>query len=716
MPSQDVALHLFYDGAWRDVTADDDVLTRGPVTIRRGQGEESSAPRPAQVDALLANDDDRYRTSNPTSALYGRAGRNTPAAITVAGNTRAVVEASSWACDQTQDFRQTPRRGSAWTELEGGGLLQRIGQWTQPLRSPFRQYNDTITGAIGYFPGEQARGSTTLVSTIDGTRQQGDFTGAAFDSQYRPAGSGPLMDIEDGAGMGFYFAGPDNPTSTAGWQLSWVARYEPFESGQQTIMYWETGDGTAYGLDIDPDVGDMFMFSSKGGVTVINAVWTYDDYDFTQWTLFSIDASYSAGTTTVWVNWTNEQSTDGGFGVPSFAGVPASLRWWSVLGGAGEIPAGSTMGHVMGFPANSGAGTDLFGSARRYAWTGYLNEPAALRFIRLCNLFNIYYIVSASYLSSTPMGPQPVATLAELLQEIVTTDDAILFDYRTDIQVALIVRQDRYNRAVRTHLVPEDLPALPREVVDDLPIHNFVTAVQREGAEAVAEDSTGPLGTQPPPVGAGLYEQRVDVNLGAPDWQLADVANWWLRRGTVNLPRFPQVVVNLAALPASKVAEIEAVDVGDVITIGDFREDLIRLQVLGYTETIGTRSRKIVFNCAPDLQFDVARWLADGATLTDTTKRYDSRTSTLSAAVAATAGTMVVTFTDPTDAWSTTGAPYDWVLAGERVTVTAMGAMSGSGPYSQTATVRRSVNGVLKAQTAGTPIHMHPDQQARYAL
>ena len=107
-----------------------------------------------------------------------------------------------------------PRRGSAWTELEGGGLLQRIGQWTQPLRSPFRQYNDTIIGnTIGYWPGEQARGTTTLLSTVPGTTQQGEFKGVAFDSQYRPPGFAPLMDIEDGAAMGFYFAGPISATS-----------------------------------------------------------------------------------------------------------------------------------------------------------------------------------------------------------------------------------------------------------------------------------------------------------------------------------------------------------------------------------------------------------------------------------------------------------------------------------------------------------------------
>ena len=177
------------------------------------------------------------------------------------------------------------------------------------------------------------------------------------------------------------------------------------------------------------------------------------------------------------------------------------------------------------------------------------------------------------------MGPQPVATLAEHFQEIVTTDDALLFDDRTNIRLRLLCRLDRYNQTPALELSPADLPALPREVIDDLPIHNLVTASQRDGGEAVAEDSTGPLGTQPPPDGAGEYRQRVDVNLAVPPWQLPQVANWWLRRGTVDLPRLPQVTIDLTPLSPAKIAEVEAVDVGDVITIDGFREDLIRLYV-----------------------------------------------------------------------------------------------------------------------------------------
>jgi hypothetical protein len=47
------------------------------------------------------------------------------------------------------------------------------------------------------------------------------------------------------------------------------------------------------------------------------------------------------------------------------------------------------------------------------------------------------------------------------------------------------------------------------------------------------------------------------------------------------------------------------------------------------------------------------------------------------------------------------------MIEGERVTVTAMTAAAGTGPYTQTATVTRSVNGVVKAQLSGARVNVY---------
>jgi hypothetical protein len=157
------------------------------------------------------------------------------------------------------------------------------------------------------------------------------------------------------------------------------------------------------------------------------------------------------------------------------------------------------------------------------------------------------------------------------------------------------------------------------------------------------------------------------------------------------------VEIDLNALP-SLVTAVESVRVGNVIEITGFRENTVRLYVLGWTETIGTHTRKIVFTCAPDQQFVVGEWDA-------TDSRWDSATTTLKTGVNTTATAWTFRTQSSKGVWSTT-TPYDCFIAGERVTVTAMGAASlVSGAYDQAATVTRSVNGIVKSQATDAPIH-----------
>jgi hypothetical protein len=232
-------------------------------------------------------------------------------------------------------------------------------------------------------------------------------------------------------------------------------------------------------------------------------------------------------------------------------------------------------------------------------------------------------------------------------------------------------------------------------------VHNVVTAAQRDGGEYTATDSTSSMGTQAPPNGRGEYKQRKDVNVADEPTGLLQQAYWWLNRGTVDLPRFPQVVVNLAALGPAKRAEVEAVDVGNVIEIVNYRENVIRLHVLGYTEVIGKSdaSRSIAYNCAPDRQFQVGVW-------DSTTSRWDLKSCTMSSAAGPTATTLTLAIADD-EQWSTTHA-YDLKISGELIGVPAggMGARTGTGPYQQVITgAVRSKNGIRKTLPAGAGVH-----------
>lgn len=717
MPSQDVAVELFYDSAWHDLVPDDDVFADG-ITIMRGDSDESPAPRPASVDLRLQNDDDMYRTSNPESPLYGKAGVNTPLRVSVGGTVRGHVEASSYAAGQSGDFRRYPKRGKAWVDVEAGGVLQRVNQWTEPLKSAFRQYNETLSHVIGYWPGEQARGSTQLISTVPGTSSSpvgtasvglpGPFLGMAFDSQHRPLSSAPLMDFDsETAEVGPYFLRNPSASTTAGWQLSWAARYEPLAAGEQQIMNWATRDGSQLTLSLNPTTGNINVFGAdSGGGTLFDHTVSYSGWDWTQWTLFSIDFQYAAGTTDVWVNWANAANTLTGFSHTSYSGEPGYLDWWN-MSTFGGVPQGSTVGHIIGVDVSSTGGVDLFHVDRREAWTGYLNETAADRFARLCTLKGIAYTILGTAADSYPMGPQGVDPLAVQFEEIKTTEDGPIFDDIDAVALVFMLRNYRYNQtpALTLNALGRDhgMPTLPVEVTDDLPVHNVVTAVQRDGGEYTATDSTSSMGTQAPPDGRGEYRQSKDVNVVDEDVDLPQQATWWLRRGTVDLPRFPQVVVNLAALDAAQLSAAESVDVGNVIEIVNYREYTIRLFVLGYTEVIGRSDaqRLITFTCAPDQQFRVGVY--DGDDSYD--PRYDLATCTTSAAYGPTATTLVLTITDTLEAWSQTQA-YDLLISGELIGV-PVGGMAAKSGSSQTLTgAVRSKNGIRKTLPSGSAVRV----------
>lgn len=700
MPN-DVAVELFYDSAWHDLVPDDDVLAGDPIVITRGDGAESAAPRPASVSLQLDNTDDMYRTSNPESPLYGKAGRNTEMRVSVGGVVRGTVEASSWQAGQSRDFRRTPKRGSAWVDVEAGGMLERINQWSDPVKSPFTVYNTTeVDGLAGYWPMEDKKGTTRAYTPVAGAVNR-TLLGVAFESQQRPPGSAPLADVRLQDNSSFFFTGGTSD-ATSGWQYSMVVNMTE-STGFYTPMGVRTLDMAGASFSLAESTNEVTLLSY--GPTLASRFTTTSSWGsyswYGKWIMLVMRATYSAGTTTVTAYWRAADETSWQSITGNYVGVPSNLR---SADGSG-LPDGSTVGHIIG---TNGVTTDLTDEGRFDAFLGHPGETTADRFGRLCALKGIDYTVIGAD-APAAMGPQSPATLAEQLREIRDTEDGLIFDSIDDISLTFMLRSARYNQTPALALNATDLPALPREVTDYVGVHNLVTAAQRDGGEYTVEDSASPVGTLPPPDGVGEYAHKVDVNVADETNDLPQQAYWWLYRGTVDLPRFPQVVVNLAALDAAKVAEVEGVDVGSVITIDGMREYTIRLHVLGYTEVIGwPNARTITFVCAPDQQFDVGEY-DDGVV------RYDSASTTVKTSVGVTDTAVTFRTTDGGELWSTTDTPYDVMIAGQRNRVTSMGAASlVSGAYDQAATVVRGVDGVRKSIAAGEPIHVATP--GRYAL
>jgi len=179
--------------------------------------------------------------------------------------------------------------------------------------------------------------------------------------------------------------------------------------------------------------------------------------------------------------------------------------------------------------------------------------------------------------------------------------------------------------------------------------------------------------------------------------QLEALADWHLAKGTLERPRYESVSVDLLANPGLE-ASVNAVREGNMIRVTGYEAEPIDLLVVGIVSDVGAVEHTVTFRTEPYEPYRTGRY-------DDGVARYDARTSTVNAAQTTTSTAWAVAATDANDVWST-ATPYDWIVAGERVTVTGMTAAAGTGPYTQTATVVRSVNGVVKAQAIGNGIHI----------
>lgn len=711
MPNLDVGLELYYDGSWHDLVDSDDVLAAEPITVQRGDGAESNAPRPASLSARLENRDDRYRAANPESPLYGKVGRNTPFRVKVAGVVRGATEATSWRAGQSRAFTPTNGKGNAWVDVESGGLLQRVNNWTEPLRSTLFEANNALTTTVGYWPAEEKRGAQQLTAITPGSISR-SLRGFSFDGQSYPAGSGPVLDLSTSAQalVSGTFA-PHTSGGNAGWQVSWVMLHNRIEGAGSwsTIMQIRPADAGYVIVDRgDSNKVRIQVYTSTlfADPALLNVSAALPSVSSDIWAMYVLRATRSGSTVTMRLfrALAGESSfTEVLSG--TYSGTLDRLDRWQT--GTGLDNSEVSVGHVIGVVGQT---NDLTDGNRVTAFNGHNQERTAYRFARLCGLKGLPYFIRGDPDRSAQMGPQLFGrTLAEEFRLIRDTEDGIIFDELGGLYLIFTVRNARYNVTPVTLDVTE-LPFVPEEVSDDLGVHNLITVTNTAGGQAVAVDATGSLGTAPPPDGVGEYRQDIDVSVYDVDL-LPQHANWWLRRGTVDMPRYPRVTVDLAAVPG-RTADVESIDIGDTILITGYRENPIRLFVIGYTEVIGWPiSRKITFTCFPDQQFDVGTYGTSS-----TQKRYDMKTATIKVAATSTATQLILKATDD-ETWSNTST-YDVMIAGERITFQAgqMGARTGTaGNYQQIVqNVLRSRNGIVKALPVGAEIHVY--EQGRWAL
>lgn len=342
------------------------------------------------------------------------------------------------------------------------------------------------------------------------------------------------------------------------------------------------------------------------------------------------------------------------------------------------------------------------------AFGGHLGEAAAQRFLRLCRENSVAVAVVGDPADDVPIGYQRTATFSDLLEDMEAAGAGTIYEPREFRGLAYRTLRSRYNQpAVVTldHNAGQVAgPWVPTP--DNFLVRNDVTVERYDGSSVRVTKDSGPLNTADPetdPEAVGRFPDAVQQNVMS-DAVLLRHANWRLREGTIDEPRYPGLRVDLAhelelTGDAALVAAVAALDVGDRVVVtnppdDEPPEDISQVVLGTREELLSDFERVITLLCQPEQLYHIAEIGHEDYGM------IASASTTLNEALTTTE-TLVDLHCGAGADW-VHEADWDIMIGGERMTVTAVGAASGTFPNrTQTITVTRSVNGIVKTHSTG---------------
>lgn len=603
-----------------------------------------------------------------------------------------------------------------WVPVIGSGITRRLGQGASPLESALKRGITREGNLVAYWPLEDVEGSTQFASGVAGAPALGWVGTPTLASDDSIVGSAPLP-VLNGA---VFTAGV--PAATAGTIQMKVVFVVPLagDTNAGLIMRVYTS-GTAvasWGVMYTTAAGgtiSMVGYNASGAV-IVGPVGAITGANGARCTAV-IDVTTSGANISAQFTALNVDTDVGGFPAASVvAGTVGAATAVQINGSPVALLVGMAVGHPH---IRSVVSTNAYGLENYVrAWTP---ETPGRRIERICSEEGVAF-TARGYLGPTSgsavgefqgVGPQPAEKLLDIVAEAVAVDLGILVEPRESLGLAYRPRESVYAQRAQLAVSYGNLNNL-EPVEDDQGSRNDITTSREEGSSARARLESGALSVQAPPLGIGVYDDAVTLNV-ATDAQLGGQAGWRLLLGTVDEPRYPGISFGLEApaFAASLDLTTAALDLdqGDLITISSppawMPPDQIRQIVQGLTERLEQFAVSIVLNCSPASPWAVG-FYGDSS---NTSPRYSSDGSTLAAGATSTATSWsVATPTGPLWTVDPTDLPLDLMCAGERVTVTAIAGAASP----QTFTVTRSVNGVVKAQVLGATVDLF--QPTYYAL
>lgn len=646
------------------------------------------ADEPAAWSVSIANGNVR---GGGLGLIQWRAGASNAGAITATIDDLQ-VDSFLWSGNVPEFPPRWDKSGNDSTApLAAAGPLRRLNQANLGVQSPLARQLPQY-GPTGYWPFEDAAGSTSGASALPGGNPAvvtGDVSFAG-DSDSLP-GASTMAKL--GSTTGMRVAATGKGSTGVGFAGLAFFKLDALPAGDNTLIEWHE-TGTVRTWQVIGNGTGMWLkgFAADGStlVSTVTTVWVEGSPTKT----FSVqletaqsggNVSYSlllnvVGSSSFWVMANGVVTGTAGRGVS-----------WSFLGGVGTY--NMSFGHIWLGP-NTLPYVD-FGFLA--VSSGFAGEDATDRLARLFTEQGLALSLVAG--AGEPMGPQKPGAFLDLVKEIAATDRGVLYEDASTL--GYLPRVARYNRppVLTLDWAAGGLAEAPEPIDDDQRLRNVWTVTRVGGSAATAQDDDS-IDRH------GAIPGQLDVN-NASDERLPNIAEWMTAVGSVDELRWPSIKIDLIAHP-EYIPYVLTMRQGDVVQLINPKDEQvgnpdIYLIVEGINHEAGRYAWTVELICSPGKP-----WVSIGV-YDDATTRRDSASTTLKADRDSTQVSWTITTANAAELWTTAAGdlPIDLEVGGEKVTATAIGAASlVSGSYDQTITVTRSVNGIVKAQTAGTPISL----------
>lgn len=709
MAKQNVTVELFYNSTWNGVT--DHIYNRDQMNINRGVKNPGDQATTSTATFTFDNRSGDLNPRNPRGELFGKIGQNTPIRITVGSDERFYGQVVKWKPERAI-------KGDAWVRVEATGVLDQLGKGLDVARGALER-KDIALGPAYLWPMTDGANATSL-GGYKGTPAMPRLPSAPSDVELAkvagpagaPASYPELRSDTVTTGDEVFKVSLDPDQTDDGWSIEFIHKASTTQTAEATVS-WPLSFITKY-------YNWSVVFLADPANEVLLQGFSRTDNSGASDISFSHTFS-SSPLDGQWHHWR--------FGSDEVA--DAFLYIWrdgellatdttsvtGVVGGITEITVqfdplldstedSTSLGELAIFEADPSVDNGTYD-----AFLGYAGELAEDRFSRICGEESISDTVvgDPNGEDSTRMGPQPLATVLDVLAEVERTDDANIFETRNELGLTIRTGRSKMNQDPALTLSYEGGQIAPGldPVVGDEHIRNDVTAAGRNSTFRQAIQETGPNNVQAPAddsFGVGRYTTRVDASTYEDD-TLLDVAQWRVHKGTFDSTWYAQVTADLDA-DQTIVSDAAAVDVGDLIRLTNLPEDeapdsTVDHIVIGIDEQIGTHRRTITFHLEPGRPYVVGVLGSTGAA-----GYLDCKGSALAEVLDTTETGIDLTITDSCT-WTHASGDYDVVIGREVMTVTAVGSVTGTFPSrSQTLTVTRSANGAVLTHAIGEEVHV----------